>query len=116
MQHRKHYQQDKIILADGRELVLEGPVPAEQLTLLAMHPDLDAFRRPAEQHEALVEIAGLAEGRIILAREAGCIVGYVTFHYPDELERWSEGNMIDLVELGAVEVANDYRSYGLGKK
>ncbi|WP_338555778.1 GNAT family N-acetyltransferase [Paenibacillus sp. KS-LC4] len=116
MQHRKHYQQDKIILADGRELVLEGPVPAEQLMLLAMHPDLDAFRKPAEQHQALVEIASLAEGRIILAREADCIVGYVTFHYPDELERWSEGNMIDLVELGAVEVANDYRSYGLGKK
>ncbi|SFE13635.1 acetoin utilization protein AcuA [Paenibacillus algorifonticola] len=116
MQHRKHYQRDKVILADGRELVLEGPVPAEQLTLLKMHQDLDAFRRPAEQHEALVEIAALEEGRIILAREEDCIVGYVTFHYPDELERWSEGNMIDLVELGAVEVANDYRSYGLGKK
>jgi len=81
-----------------------------------MHAKLDAFRRPAEQHEALVEIAGLAEGRIIIAREDDLIVGYVTFHYPDELERWSEGGMTDLVELGAIEVANDYRAYGIGKR
>lgn len=44
------------------------------------------------------------------------IVGYVTFHHPDEQERWSEGNMEDLIELGAIEVAKDYRSLGLGQR
>jgi acetoin utilization protein AcuA len=81
-----------------------------------LHPDLDAFRRPHEQHKALIEIAELEEGRIIAARDGETVIGYVTFHYPDEMERWSEGGMDDLIELGAVEVADDYRSLGLGKR
>ncbi|RJX41057.1 GNAT family N-acetyltransferase [Paenibacillus pinisoli] len=116
MEHRKRLQRDMITTRDNHELIIEGPVPPERLATYTMHPSLDAFRRPKDQHEALVEIAGLEEGRIILAREGELIVGYVTFHYPDELERWSEGGMKDLVELGAIEVANDYRSYGLGKR
>ncbi|SCW39353.1 acetoin utilization protein AcuA [Paenibacillus tianmuensis] len=109
------YHSRVIPYQDG-EIILEGPVPPEQLRNYTMHPDLDAFRRPKEQFEALVEIAGLPEGRIVLARISMQIVGYVTFHYPDEMERWSEGNMEDLIELGAIEVADDYRGLGLGKK
>lgn len=116
LDHRKKYRQRLHELHDGRELFLEGPVPPAELKQLSMHPDLDAFRRPKEQHEALIEIASLEEGRIIVARETDCIVGYVTFHYPDELERWSEGGMDDLIELGAIEVADAYRSFGLGKR
>ncbi|WP_136606420.1 GNAT family N-acetyltransferase [Paenibacillus dokdonensis] len=115
MEHLKLYHVQTIPLEE-RCLVIEGPVPPGRLAELTMHPDLDAFRRPAEQHKALVEIAGLEEGRIILTREENMIVGYVTFHYPDEQERWSQGNMEDLIELGAIEVANDYRSLGLGQK
>lgn len=116
MEHRKRLQRELIELEDNRELVMEGPVPPAQLSQLTMHKALDAFRRPHDQHEAIVEIAGLDEGRIIIVREGDVIVGYVTFHYADELERWSEGGMTDLIELGAIEVANEYRSYGLGKK
>jgi len=115
VEHRKiyhaHIQQHQELV-----LIIEGPVRPEVLRTLDMHPDLDAFRRPKDQHEALIEIADLPEGRIIIARHENTIVGYVTFHYADEMERWSQGNMQDLVELGAVEVANDYRTYGLGKK
>ncbi len=100
---------------DGRFLVVEGPVSPDSLTRLTLHPMLDAFRRPKEQHQALIEIAELPEGRIIVVRDENVVVGYVTFHYPDEMERWSEGEMVDLVELGAIEVADDYRSLGLGK-
>lgn len=116
MEHRKRFHREKIVLHDDRELFIEGPISQEDLLTLTMHPDLDAFRRPKDQHEALLEIAGLEEGRIIAARVGELIVGYVTYHYPDELERWSEGGMIDLVELGAIEVADQYRGYGLGKK
>ncbi|MHA7963680.1 GNAT family N-acetyltransferase [Paenibacillus sp. CAU 1782] len=122
MEHRKHYLQIQLKDRDGRDcgdsasLLIEGPVPPDKLALFDMHPSLDAFRRPAEQHEALIDIAGLPEGKIYVARNQSTIVGYVTFHYPDELERWSEGGMADLLELGAVEVAKDYRSLGLGKK
>ncbi len=115
VEHIKIYHSQEI-MHQGRILKVEGPIPPERLKHYSMHKDLDAFRRPAEQHEALVEIAGLAEGRIIAAIDQETIVGYVTFHYPDELERWSEGNMADLIELGAIEVANDYRGAGLGKQ
>ncbi|AZN42106.1 GNAT family N-acetyltransferase [Paenibacillus albus] len=115
MEHRKRIHA-QIVPNIERDIVIEGPLPAEAVKGLTLHPQLDAFRRPAEQHKALVEIAELPEGRIIAARDGEVIVGYVTFHYPDELERWSEGGMTDLVELGAVEVADDYRSLGLGKK
>ncbi|WP_194541731.1 GNAT family N-acetyltransferase [Paenibacillus sp. JZ16] len=115
MEHCKVYQ-SHVLFPEDRRLIIEGPVPPEQLFELTMHPDLKAFRRPAEQHEALVEIAGLPEGRIIITRDQDMIVGYVTFHHPDEQERWSEGNMEDLIELGAIEVAKDYRSLGLGQQ
>ncbi|SDE69738.1 acetoin utilization protein AcuA [Paenibacillus sp. UNCCL117] len=114
MEHVKRYQSFTIPYQDS-ELVVEGPVPPDRLRTYVMHPDLDAFRRPKEQFVALVEISELPEGRIILARHGDQIVGYVTFHYPDELERWSEAQMEDLIELGAIEVADDYRGCGLGK-
>jgi acetoin utilization protein AcuA len=115
VEHRKQLHKERVPYRD-RELVVEGPLPPEDVSRLRMHADLDAFRRPDEQHKALVEIAGLPEGRIIVARDEDTIVGYVTFHYPDELERWSESGMEDLIELGAIEVANEYRGYGLGKR
>ncbi|MFC5469898.1 GNAT family N-acetyltransferase [Cohnella suwonensis] len=114
MQHRKQFIR-RDIERDGWRVTVEGPVPPEELDRMTLHPSLDAFRRPKDQHEALVEIAGLPEGRIIAAIEGDVVVGYVTFHYPDEMERWSEGGMDDLIELGAIEVADDYRGLGLGK-
>lgn len=115
MEHRKTYIRHTLPY-QNKEIVIEGPITSTGLLDLQMHPDLDAFRRPQEQHEALVEIAGLPEGRIILARVENIIIGYVTFHYPDEMERWSQAHMPDLIELGAIEVSNEYRSLGLGSR
>lgn len=115
MEHLKLYHVHPLSRED-RCLIVEGPVLPGRLAELTMHPDLDAFRRRTEQHKALIEIAGLPEGRIIITRDENVIVGYVTFHYPDEQERWSQGHMADLIELGAIEVANSYRSLGLGQK
>lgn len=114
MEHLKRYRRH-IRQGKAGSIAVEGPISPEQLALYRMHPSLDAFRRPDEQHAALIEIAGLPEGRIVAAVSEGVIVGYVTFHYPDELETWSEGGMDDLIELGAVEVANEYRGLGLGR-
>jgi acetoin utilization protein AcuA len=116
MEHRKQYHSLAVPFDESQQIIVEGPVPAEQLNRYRMHPDLDAFRRPKDQFEALLDIAGLPEGRIILSRLDDQIIGYVTFHYPDEMERWSEGHMQDLIELGAIEVADDYRAHGLGKR
>lgn len=117
MEHRKRFQsKDYYVPSLDQTLRIEGPIPPEQLKSLVLDATLDAFRKPKDQHDALIEIAGLPEGRIIAAHVDGLIVGYVTFHYPDEYERWSEGNMPDLVELGAIEVADAYRGCGLGKQ
>lgn len=115
MEHVKRFHAEVIPYQDN-VIIVEGPVQAERMQEFKMHHDLHAFRPPAEQKKALVEIAALPEGRMIIARVDNVIVGYVTFHYPDELERWSEAKMTDLIELGAVEVAKEYRSLGLGKK
>ncbi len=96
-------------------LTVEGPLSPQRLQQLQFHSDLTAFRPPAEQFEAIIDIARLPEGRIIVARDGQCIVGYVTFVYPDPLERWSEAKLDNLIELGAIEVAPDYRAGGLGR-
>lgn len=115
MDHKKVYHRLEVQHHDHR-ILIEGPVLSSQLRQYHMHPDLDAFRKPMDQYDALLEIADLPEGRIILSRDEDIIVGYVTFHYPDEMERWSQGHMENVIELGAIEVADNYRSLGLGKK
>ena len=114
MDHRKTYNAKEIKTPQGPVLI-EGPVPADKLEKYEFHEGLVAFRPPAQQHKAIVEISALPEGRIIIARDKDMIVGYVTFLYPDPLERWSEGKMEDLIELGAIEVISKYRGCGIGK-
>ncbi|CAM3967562.1 GNAT family N-acetyltransferase [Mesobacillus thioparans] len=114
MEHKKIYNAKELKTPHGR-LIIEGPISPEKLANYEFHEDLVAFRPPAQQHKALVEIAGLPEGRIIVARSGHMIVGYVTYLYPDPLERWSEGKMEDLIELGAIEVIPEFRGSAVGK-
>ncbi len=94
---------------------IEGPVVQEQIAALGIDHRLDAFRPAQRQKEALVDIAGLENGWVVLAHHNGKIVGYVTFHPPEEFERWGRANIKEIIELGAIEVAPGYRHYGLGK-
>lgn len=114
MKHRKTYYSMELETPRGL-IVIEGPVEPEVLAKLKFHKDLVAFRPPEKQHKALIEIAGLEEGRIIIARHEDTIVGYATFLYPDPLERWSEGKMDNLLELGAIEVIPEFRGASVGK-
>ncbi|WP_142829395.1 GNAT family N-acetyltransferase [Planococcus soli] len=114
MEHKKTYNSMELETQHGT-LIIEGPIPGKELIEMDFHEDLVAFRPPAQQHKAISEIADLPEGRILIAREGNTIVGYVTFLYPDPLERWSEGKMENLIELGAIEVIPKYRGSGVGK-
>lgn len=114
MIHHKTYYSKKITYK-GRDLFIEGPISPDFLSSLKFNSKLTSFRVAHEQKEALIEIAGLEEGRINIVRDDDLIVGYVTFVYPDPLERWSEGKMDNLIELGAIEVAPEYRGAQLGK-
>ncbi|MFK2824690.1 N-acetyltransferase [Bacillus sp. B190/17] len=113
MEHKKEYHSQEIETSEGT-IVVEGPVSSEALAHMTFHEGLTAFRQPKQQHQAIVEIADLPEGRIIIARSGDIIVGYVTYLYPDPLERWSEAKLDNLIELGAVEVAPPYRGAQLG--
>ncbi|MBO0602919.1 GNAT family N-acetyltransferase [Sporosarcina sp. E16_3] len=114
MEHIKTYNAMEIKHKNG-DIVIEGPITADYLASLDFHEDLVAFRPPAQQHKALIEIAGLPEGRILIVRDSNEIVGYVTYLYPDPLERWSQGNIEKLIELGAIEVIPKFRGGGVGK-
>ena len=84
------------------------------LKTLTFDDQLDAFRPPKEQFNALLEISRLMEGRVYIIRERTHIIGYVTYHYPDEFERWSQGHLPYLIELGAIELCPKYRHLHLG--
>lgn len=114
MEHKKTYHSMTLNTPHG-ELIIEGPISSEQLASYEFHEDLVSFRPAKQQHKALIEIAKLPEGRIIVARHENTVVGYVTLVYPDPLERWSEGNMENLIELGAIEIIPKFRRFGVGK-
>lgn len=115
MEHKKTFYSVEKETRHGTVLV-EGPITSEQLALYTLHEHLTAFRPPKQQHKALVNIAKLDEGRIIIVRSGEMVLGYVTYLYPDPLERWSEDRIDNMIELGAIEVIPDYRGTGVGKK
>ncbi len=114
MEHKKTYNAKELKTPHGT-LIIEGPISSDKLKGYEFHEDLIAFRPAKQQHKALIGIAELPEGRIIIARYHNTIVGYVTFLYPDPLERWSEGKMENLLELGAIEVIPKFRGCAVGK-
>lgn len=114
MEHKKIYNALELKTKHG-PIIIEGPISSKDLKALDFHEDLVAFRLPVQQHKAIIEIADLPEGRILIARDKNTIVGYVTYLYPDPLERWSEGKMENLIELGAIEVIPKFRGTGVGK-
>lgn len=94
---------------------VEGPLTSERLANYNFHSQLISFRNPKLQQEALIKIANRPEGRVIVAIFEEIIVGYVTFTYPDPVESWSRNNIENLIELGAIEVAPDFRNLNIGK-
>jgi acetoin utilization protein AcuA len=110
MEHIKTYNR---IEHQANNVIIEGPVPASTLENYKFHQELTSFRPSSKQFQALLGIAALADGRIIIARTEDTIIGYVTYLYPDPLERWSTFQMEDLIELGAIEVIPEYRGSGI---
>ena len=115
MQHIKNYYCVEMETRHGL-VVIEGPVSPEKLSQYTLHENLTSFRPPAQQKKAIVEIAQLEEGRIVIIRKEKMVLGYATYLYPDPLERWAEDKIDNMIELGGIEVTPSYRSGGVGKK
>lgn len=113
MRHVKTYV-TKNKLINGENFIIEGPVSYTFLKTLTFDEQLDSFRLPQDQYEALLEITELPEGRVYVVRHHNHLIGYVTYHYPDEFERWSKGYLPYLIELGAIEISPKYRHFHLG--
>ncbi|MGI8316767.1 GNAT family N-acetyltransferase [Halobacillus mangrovi] len=115
MKHEKTYNFETFDSEHG-PVVIEGPVTSEDMANYTFDEKLTAFRPSEKQFDAIKKIADFEEGRIIIARHNENIIGYVTYLHPDPLERWSEGNMEDLIELGAIEVIPGFRGYRIGSR
>ena len=83
---------------------------------LPLDPELDLFRPPERQREALARISTEPHGRVLVAEQGAFTVGYLTFHRPDPIERWGQDRSGRLIELGAIEVAPAHRAARLGER
>lgn len=90
-------------------LRIEVCATPELLRGLRPHPQLDLFRPPDQQLEAMVDIAGDELGCVTALVDDEQLFGYAAFHPPTEVESWGADSSGQLIELGAVEVAPDQR-------
>lgn len=93
----------------------------EFLAGLQPAPGLGAFSRYSpqaakRQHAALVKVAGLADGRVLVAHRGRHLVAFLTFHPPGEDSRWAALPGGEILELGGVEVARGARGMGLARR
>jgi len=108
-------QQHRLLLTDRGPLDIRGPLTAGELRRLCLIHDLESFRSPERQHEALIDISCLPEGRVYAAISDNKIVGYVTFHGPEKFERWGQGGIKEILEFGAIEVGRSWRGVGAAR-
>ena len=89
----------------------------DELDELDIDEGLRNFRKPQQQLEALKEISELPEGSVFVACHGKTIIGYLAFHKP-EFPRWAkaaESELVELIELGGIEVSTAWRGEGIGK-
>ncbi|UTR15623.1 GNAT family N-acetyltransferase [Salipaludibacillus sp. LMS25] len=115
MKHRKTCKSLQLKSKENHTFIIEGPIKKNILEECELDKKLTAFRPSDQQKKALLKVADLDESRIIVARDGHLIIGYAIFLYPDPLERWSEIELDNLLELGAIEVSSDYRGHQIAK-
>lgn len=108
MQHIKTYH-STTLHTENDAIIIEGPLQSSELGNYHFHEHLIAFRPATQQFKAILGIADLPEGRLIIARTTDTIIGYVTYLHADPLERWSAFETENLMVLGAIEVIPEYR-------
>jgi acetoin utilization protein AcuA len=93
----------------------------EFLQALAPAPGIGAFSRYSpqaadRQHAALIKVASLAHGRVLVAHRGRHLVAYLTFHPPEDESRWASLPPGKILELGGIEVARSFRGMGLARR
>jgi acetoin utilization protein AcuA len=88
---------------------------------MTIDPGIGAFSRYApeaarRQQAALMRVASLALGRVLVAHVGRRLVGYLTFHPPPEDSRWAGLPPGQVLELGGIEVARGLRGRGVARR
>ncbi|MCL5289829.1 MAG: GNAT family N-acetyltransferase [Eubacteriales bacterium] len=96
-----------------KTFLVEGPVTSERLSELDIDPDIKNFRPAHIQKKALTQIASGEIEKVFIAVSQEKIIGYVAFHLPHEMTRWSKLPFI--IELGAIEISPNWRYCGVAK-
>ncbi len=94
------------------KIILKGAMEANELRQLSINSQLNNFRPALKQKEALIRISQMPNGMIFTACHQSEIIGYVTFHRPENYTRWFKHPAI--LEMGAVEVSSDWRQHNIG--
>lgn len=93
----------------------------EFLAELAPAPGIGAFSRYSpqaadRQHAALLTVATLEQGRVLVAYRGRQLVAYLTFHPPEGGCRWASLPLGKIMELGGIEVARGFRGMRLARR
>jgi len=88
---------------------------------MTIDPGIGAFSRYApeagrRQQAALIRVASLALGRVLVAHVGSRLVGYLAFHPAPEDSRWSNLPPGQILELGGIEVARGLRGRGVARR
>jgi len=95
-------------------VIFEGPVTSEYLDSLEINRELNNFRHPRRQQEALSLVASNPEGIVYIARSGPEIIGYILFHYPNQFSRWARHPRV--MELGAIEISREWQQMSIAKE
>ncbi|HSD52064.1 MAG TPA: GNAT family N-acetyltransferase, partial [Candidatus Methylomirabilis sp.] len=93
----------------------------EFLSDLTADSNLGAFSRyspqaAARQLAALLKVASLSYGRVLVAHTGRRLVGFLTFHPPEADSRWAGLPAGQILELGGIEVARNLRGRGIARR
>lgn len=102
-------------------IAIEDRCTPEFLAALAPTPGIGAFSRYSpqaadRQHAALMQVAALPHGRVLVAYRSRQILAYLTFHPPERDCRWASLPFGQILELGGIEVARGLRGMGLARR
>lgn len=103
----------KEMLTNNGPVIIEGPATKEYLDSLDVNRNLNNFRHPKRQKEAMLLVAKQPSGLVYIARSGKEIIGYILFHRPNQYSRWSKHPRI--LELGAIEVSSEWQQKGIAK-
>lgn len=95
---------------------IKGSVTSQEINELDIDSGIRIFRPAQAQKRALAMIADMNESMVTVAIANEMIVGYITFHRPEEDSRWSLEFPAGILELGAIEVSPHWRRHGIGAK